>query len=203
MITIVDYGMGNWGSVLNMLKRIGVAAEISSDPETILKAKKIVLPGVGSFDAAMSRIDDLGLKEPLTLKATKEKIPVLGICLGMQLLTASSEEGERGGLNWIPAKTVRFQQANALYKVPHMGWNLVSETQKHTMTSSFELGTRFYFVHSYHVTVTDEKYVLASTNYGYDFASMITNGDNIFGAQFHPEKSHSYGMRFLEKFSKI
>ncbi|WP_276133179.1 imidazole glycerol phosphate synthase subunit HisH [Polluticoccus soli] len=203
MITIVDYGMGNWGSVRNMLKRIGVSAEITSDPETILKAKKIILPGVGSFDAAMSRIDALGLREPLTTKAVKEKIPVLGICLGMQLLTASSEEGERNGLNWIPAKTVRFQQRNALYKVPHMGWNLARQVRKHVMTSSFDRDTRFYFVHSYHVVATEEKYVLADTKYGYDFASIITNGDNVFGAQFHPEKSHSYGMHFLESFSKL
>lgn len=203
MITIVDYGMGNWGSVQNMLKRIGVPAQITNEPETILKAEKIILPGVGSFDAAMSRIDDLGLLEPLTQKAATEKVPVLGICLGMQLLTGSSEEGERDGLNLIPAKTVKFKHESVSYKVPHMGWNLVHETQSHMMTCSFEADTRFYFVHSYYVIAADEKYVLAQTNYGYDFASLITNGDNIFGAQFHPEKSHSYGMRFLESFSKL
>jgi glutamine amidotransferase len=186
-----------------MLKRIGVQAEIASDIEAIKKAKKIILPGVGSFDAAMNRIDDLGLREVLDTKALKEKIPVLGICLGMQLLTRRSAEGVLDGLNWVAAETIKFEPGENSLKVPHMGWNLSRKVQSHDLTSSFGPDTRFYFVHSFYVEMSNEAHVLACTHYGYDFASVITNGDNIFGAQFHPEKSHSYGMRFLESFSKI
>jgi glutamine amidotransferase len=203
MITIVDYGMGNLGSVRNMLKRIDVPCEVTSDLDKISKAKKIILPGVGAFDTAMDYLNTLGLKQVLDEKAIKEKVPILGICLGMQLLTRSSEEGKSEGLGWIPAHTVRFKFDGMGLKVPHMGWNSTHALQYHALTSSFETGTKFYFVHSYYVKALDDKCVLARTGYGYDFDSVITNGDNVYGAQFHPEKSHKYGMKFLASFSKM
>lgn len=195
--------MGNLGSVQNMLKRMGVQSIISGDPDIISKAAKIILPGVGAFDTAVEKISNTGIIDVLNEKALREKIPVLGICLGMQLLTEASEEGVQKGLGWIPAKTVRFNVSGLGLKVPHMGWNYVYAPVQHSITAGFESETRFYFVHAYHVKVFDKKYTLAHTTYGYEFDSIITNGDNIFGAQFHPEKSHRFGINFLENFAKL
>jgi glutamine amidotransferase len=203
MIAVVDYGMGNLGSVYNMLKRIGVESAITGSAEHISKADKIILPGVGAFDAAMQRITDSGLRQVLSQKASIEKVPVLGICLGMQLLTRGSEEGIIEGLNWIPAKTIRFSSNEQNFKIPHMGWNKTHITRNHSLTNTLLEGSKFYFVHSYYVQADDEKYVLARTEYGQPFDSIITNGDNVFGAQFHPEKSHKFGMKFLENFAKL
>lgn len=204
MITIVDYGMGNLASVQNMFKRIGAACEITGDLNKISKAQKILLPGVGAFDAAISRIDEIGLRSILSQKALTEKVPVLGICLGLQLLTNSSEEGKLSGLGWIPAKVLkfRFEQGSKL-KVPHMGWNEIQIVHPNKLVANLPEEPRFYFVHSYYAKAEDDKYVIARTNYGHDFDSVITNGDNIFGAQFHPEKSHKFGMRILENFAAI
>lgn len=203
MITIVDYGMGNLGSVHNMFKYIGVQSQISSDADVISKAEKILLPGVGAFDAAMKRLSQAGLLEVLNQKALQDKIPVLGICLGMQMLTRSSEEGKLEGLGWIPAKTVKFKFEDRKLKIPHMGWNLVHTVQSSPLIEELPEEPRFYFVHSYHVVADDDKYVLMRTNYGYEFDSVITNGDNIFGAQFHPEKSHKFGMKLFKNFAAI
>lgn len=204
MITIVDYGMGNLASVQNMFKRIGVASEITRDVKKIEEAEKILLPGVGAFDAAVQRIDEAGLRSVLSKKALEDKVPVLGICLGMQLLTQDSEEGKLKGLGWIPAHTVRFQfDASANMKVPHMGWNEIDIVNEYPIVKDLPAEPRFYFVHSYYVKADDEKHVIAKTTYGHPFHSMITNGENIFGAQFHPEKSHKFGMKLLENFAAI
>mgnify|MGYP003577853970 CR=1 FL=1 len=202
MITIIDYGMGNLGSIQNMLKRIKVESEITGDTERIGRAKKILLPGVGAFDAAMERIESAGLLPVLNQKAKEEKVPVLGICLGMQLLTHSSEEGKRPGLGWVEAKTVRFQFSDNRMKVPHMGWNLVQTKNPSPLTEDLPEEPRFYFVHSYHVQCTNPADVLTTTHYGYDFHSIIQH-ENIYGAQFHPEKSHKYGMKLLANFARI
>lgn len=203
MITIIDYGMGNIGSIFNMFKRIGVESEITGDKERIIKASKILLPGVGAFDAAMERINESGLREVLDKKALDHKIPVLGICLGMQLLTDSSEEGKLPGLGWIPAKTTRFMfESGSKLKVPHMGWNRVYEKNESSLIKDLPEEPRFYFVHSYYVRTSNEKDVLAKTIHGVEFDSIIQRG-NIFGAQFHPEKSHKYGMKLLENFSRL
>jgi imidazole glycerol-phosphate synthase subunit HisH len=203
MITIVDYGMGNLGSIFNMFKKIGFASKISSDIEEIKAASKIVLPGVGAFDNAMKKINDSGFKEILTQKALVEKVPFLGICLGMQLLTDSSEEGSLPGLGFVPAKTIRFNSIgeNNL-KIPHMGWNPVTESNSSSLTENMLEETRFYFVHSYYVKVKDEKNSILKTTYGIDFDSAIQK-DNIFGVQFHPEKSHKFGMNLLKNFAKM
>lgn len=176
-------------------------AAISGDPEDLERAEKIVLPGVGAFDAAMQRIDSSGLREILDRKALVEKVPVLGICLGMQLLTRSSEEGDAAGLGWIAADTRRFPASTGL-KVPHMGWNAVHPTRSCRFTEGLEPDARFYFVHSYFVRVHDEGDSVLKTHYGLTFDAAIAH-ENIFGAQFHPEKSHRFGMSLLRNFARL
>ena len=202
MITVIDYGMGNLGSVINMLKKIGVASKITSDLEEIKTATKLLLPGVGSFDKAMQRINDSGIKEVLDYKALKEETPVLGICLGMQLLTNNSEEGIEKGLGYINASTKKFTFKDNKLKVPHMGWNLVEKSTSSLITNNFEVESKFYFVHSYYVEVEKQENSILKTTYGLEFDSAIQH-KNVYGAQFHPEKSHKYGMKLLENFSKI
>ncbi len=203
MITIIDYGMGNLGSVQNMCKRIGVPSEITGDPDVIAKSTKLLLPGVGAFDAAMQKIADSGLLTVLDKKVLAEKVPTLGICLGMQLLTNGSEEGMLPGLKWIPAKTLKFRfAADSKLKIPHMGWNRVFEKKQSPLIQDLPQEPRFYFVHSYYVQCDNESDVLTTTHYGADFHSMVQK-DNVYGAQFHPEKSHKFGMKLLENFAKI
>jgi glutamine amidotransferase len=203
MITIIDYGMGNLGSVGNMFKRIGVPAEITSDIARIEGATKLLLPGVGAFDAAMSRIGEMGLREILNRKAMVERVPVLGICLGMQLLTESSEEGVLPGLGWIKGNTLSFHDRIAPeLRIPHMGWNIAISQKATPMVDGFEGEQRFYFVHSYFVVAKDPSDSQMKTRYGVEFDSAVVH-DNIWGAQFHPEKSHKFGMRLFENFAKV
>ena len=203
MITIINYGMGNLGSVQNMLKRIGVATKITSNIKEIEQAEKILLPGVGAFDAAIRKIDEYNLRPVLNYKALEQKVPFLGICLGMQLLTRSSEEGELKGLDLIPAKTIKFNfDPNSNLKIPHMGWNFVKQNNPSKLTEGFTKDYRFYFVHSYKVVCDNNENSILKTDHGGEFDSAIQK-DNIFGAQFHPEKSHKYGMHLLTNFSKI
>lgn len=194
--------MGNLGSMLNMFKRIGVKASIEADPDVIRRAEKLVLPGVGAFDAAMARINGVpGLLEVLRLKALNECIPVLGVCLGMQLLTRSSEEGDLPGLNWIPGAALRFPRQDGL-KVPHMGWNIARLTRPSPLSQGVESPSRYYFVHSYHVQVDEPSHSLMRTHYGLDFDAAIGR-NNIYGVQFHPEKSHRFGMQILRNFAAL
>lgn len=201
MITIVDYGVGNLGSIVNMLKKIGAKAETSSDPAVLRKADKLILPGVGAFDAGMRKINEAGLVPLLNELVLEKKASVIGLCLGMQLMTKRSEEGTEAGLGWIDAETVRFKfgPENAHLKVPHMGWNTLDIQRQHPLVSDLGTDARFYFVHSYHIVCADETDVLAYTDYGYPLAAVINKG-NIMGAQFHPEKSHRFGMRLLKNF---
>lgn len=202
MIVIVDYGLGNLASILNMLRKIGVAARISSDPGEIESAEKLVLPGVGSFDSGMAALEERGLVPVLTRKALDGGTPLLGLCLGMQLLTRGSEEGRRPGLGWIDATTVRFRfpQDTPRLPVPHMGWNRIRVERRSPILAALPDPSRFYFVHSYHVVCGSSDVVLATTNYGYDFPSIIGRG-NLVGTQFHPEKSHRFGMALLRSFA--
>jgi glutamine amidotransferase len=203
MITIINYGMGNLGSVQNMLKRISVTSKITSEIKEIEQAEKILLPGVGAFDAAIQKIDELNLRSLLVHKALEQKVPFLGICLGMQLLTRSSEEGVLKGLDLIAAKTIKFKfDNNPSLKVPHMGWNFVKQNNASKLTEGFTEDYRFYFVHSYKVVCDKNENSILKTDHGGEFDSAIQK-DNIFGAQFHPEKSHKYGMHLLTNFSKI
>lgn len=200
MITIVDYGVGNLGSVFNMMKKIGAQAEVTGDLEKIANAKKILLPGVGAFDAAMEKLSETNLREILNRKALVEKVPVLGICLGMQLLTRGSEEGKLPGLNWIPSYTYKFPPS--ALKVPHMGWNLTNKSTPSMLTENFDEKFHFYFVHSYYVKADEKQHSILQTTYGLTFDSGIQK-DNIMGVQFHPEKSHRFGMQLFRNFASL
>ena len=200
MITIVNYGLGNLGSIKNMLKRIGVESHISSDPKDLSQASKIILPGVGAFDTGMQHLMDNGWLETLNKKVLDEKLPTLGICLGMQLMTKRSEEGNLHGLGWIDAEVLRFNRQNL--RVPHMGWNIVKPASKNSILGDDQNELRFYFVHSYFVKLDQMADLLGTSPYGEDFASAFRK-DNIYGVQFHPEKSHRYGMNLLKNFSLL
>jgi glutamine amidotransferase len=207
MITIIDYGVGNIGSIANMLKKAGARSIITSDLGMIASAEKIILCGIGAFDNGMNKLEELGVNDILHEKAIKEKVPVLGICLGMQLFTKGSEEGRKAGLGFINATTKRFQiedkQLNGQpLRVPHMGWNQVHASKSSSLLDDMYTGPRFYFVHSYHVVLDDKSDELLSAEYGYSFTAGFQK-DNIIGVQFHPEKSHKYGFKLLENFSKL
>jgi len=204
MIVIIDYDVGNVGSIVNMLKRIDVPAIMTSKPEVILQADKLILPGVGAFDNGMRNLRRLGLLDALEQKVLGEKTCILGICLGAQLMTQSSEEGQESGLGWVKARTIHFfsRQEIAGYRVPHMGWSEVIPRKKSQLFHWVPEEARFYFVHSYHFVCENAEDVLAETKYGYWFTSVFASG-NCFGVQFHPEKSHRYGMALLQSFAEL
>lgn len=202
MITIVDFKMGNLGSIQNMLKKIGFESQITADPERIASASKLVLPGVGAFDAGMENLERTGLIPLLNKRVLEDTVPTLGICLGMHLMTRDSAEGQRSGLGWVNAETVRFHMADARLKVPHMGWNRVMAVRPSALTKDLPEEPRFYFVHSYFVCCNDAADVLLTTPYGGSFHSGFQHG-NVFGVQFHPEKSHKFGMALLRNFAVL
>ena len=204
MITIVDYGAGNIKSIRNMLKKIGVTSQITSSAEEVSKAEKLIIPGVGHYTYGMDKLNTSGLVDELTSRVLKDKIPVLGICLGAQLLGISSEESDEKGLGWLDMEVVRFDSSKmeASLKVPHMGWNEIKQEKKSLLLDGYEEVPRYYFVHSYHMKPVNPSDILMTTNYGYEFISAVEK-DNIFGVQFHPEKSHKFGMKLLTNFSKI
>ncbi|MEW6602894.1 MAG: imidazole glycerol phosphate synthase subunit HisH [Nitrospirota bacterium] len=201
MIVIIDCGTGNVGSVFNMLRKLGESAVVSSEISAIEKADRLILPGTGSFDIGMGRLHDSGLIPVLDERVIGAKVPVLGICLGMQLFTGSSEEGTLQGLGWLEARTVkfRFEKNRTDLKVPHMGWNTVMAKAGNPLFAGLDVGARFYFVHSYHLVCDDESNVTSRTCHGYEFVSSVQKG-NITGVQFHPEKSHKFGLRLLKNF---
>ena len=201
MISIIDYGAGNIGSIKNMIKKIGLKSTITRDIDEIKNSTHIILPGVGSFDYGMNNLKNLNLKDILNHMVLDKKVPFLGICLGMQLITKSSEEGDLPGLGWIDAEVIKFKFDDNTFKIPHMGWNFVEIKKNNKILSEEEL-QRFYFVHSFHVKCNSEKDVISKTNYNYNFVSAI-NKDNIYGVQFQPEKSHKYGKTLLDKFLKL
>jgi glutamine amidotransferase len=198
MIVIVDYRMGNVGSILNMLRRLGADALISSQPDVVASAAKLILPGVGAFDTGMQNLEQSALVPVLNERVLGRGTPVLGICLGMQLLLPRSEEGTRPGLGWIGGEALRFQPNGAL-KVPHMGWNTVSAPRASRLLDGVAEDARFYFVHSFYVDCAVPDDVAGRTHYGHDFVSAIERGP-IQGTQFHPEKSHRFGLQLLANF---
>jgi glutamine amidotransferase len=205
-VTIVDYGMGNLGSIQNMLRKIGVRHQLSSDPNRVAGAAKLILPGVGAFSQGMEGIRSRSLIPALERSVVDNGVPILGICLGMHLLTQSSEEGEGLGLGWIDASCVKFHfsgnDADQRLKIPHMGWNHVLPNPQSKLYAGWNDIPRFYFVHSYYVLCRDPLDAASTTEYGIPFASSIERG-HIYGVQFHPEKSHKFGMELLSRFAAL
>jgi glutamine amidotransferase len=203
MISIVDYGGANLGSILNMLRRVEVPAELVSTPAALERAQKIILPGVGAFDHGMAALRERGLIAPLRAKALEERVPILGVCLGMQMLGHGSEEGTLAGLGLLDGHCERFRFAPASRrKIPHMGWSLLAPQRESALLQGLDAQSRFYFVHSYHLVCEVAADVLAVAQYDREFVAMVQR-DNICGAQFHPEKSHRFGMRLLHNFASL
>jgi glutamine amidotransferase len=202
-IVIVDYGMGNLNSVKRKLSRLNVNALISSDADDIRSADKIILPGVGHFKKAMESLRSLGLIDVLNKEVLMKKKPILGICLGMQLMSKKSEEGNVEGLGWLDADVVRFKVKDKLkYKIPHIGWNRILISKESKLMKNIPDLSEFYFVHSYHLSTNDKRDELNATEFEYRFVSAIEK-ENIFGVQYHPEKSHDVGELLLENFINL
>jgi glutamine amidotransferase len=201
MIVIVDYGMGNLWSVLKAFKRINADAIVSSEIEDIKNAGKLILPGVGHFRNGMDKLKKLNLIDILNEKVLLQKTPILGICLGVQLFTKHSEEGDCEGLGWLDARTIKFNfnKLNSIYKIPHMGWNSIKPEKDCILFDGLEKDALFYFVHSFHVCPDKKDDIASTTEYNIRFVSSIQK-DNIYGTQFHPEKSHKNGLKILENF---
>jgi glutamine amidotransferase len=204
VISIVSYGAGNISSIANIFRALGMETEFIDRPSKILAARKLVLPGVGSFDYGMSRLREGGLTEALTEAALGQRVPALGICLGMQLMCCQSEEGDQVGLGWVNANVRRFQvptdQPNL--KVPHMGWNSLKLIRKDPIISYEDSRQRYYFVHSYYVECCEPVDVVATATHGHEFVAAFSRG-NLYGVQFHPEKSHRYGMALMKRFGEL
>jgi glutamine amidotransferase len=202
-IHIPNYGCGNLGSIVRMIERAGGTVEVINEPEKLAHSKKIILAGVGSFDYGMKNLEEGQWINPLNEAVFQRRIPILGICLGMQMMCKRSEEGQRNGLDWVDADVVRFQfSSDSPLKIPHMGWNTVSVAKPNPLISKSDEKSRFYFVHSYYAVCNKSDEVLATVRHGFEFCAAFQNM-NIFGVQFHPEKSHRFGMNLIKKFVEL
>ena len=202
MIALVDYGLGNIQAFANIYRRLGIPAVAARTPQDLQQADKIVLPGVGAFDWAMQRLEESGLREALDEMVLDRKTDVLGICVGMQMMGRRSDEGDRAGLGWVDGEVRRFDPGSlpSHMPLPHMGWNDVNPTSDDSLFRGIE-APRFYFLHSYYVDTASPDHALATTDYGMPFTSAIRSG-NIYGVQFHPEKSHDWGVQLLRNFAE-
>ena len=203
MIAVVNYGLGNLTSIGNMFRKLGREAVITADPAVIRDAEKLLIPGVGHFARGMANLRESGLQTLLNELVLEEKRPVLGICLGAQLMTMHSEEGDADGLQWVDIQTRRFDNARlGGLKVPHMGWSDITVRDDSPLWHNLPPEPRFYHVHSYHFVTDETALVSATAVYGYEFVTAFRK-DNIFGTQFHPEKSHKFGMAVLDNFASL
>lgn len=204
MIHIVNYGLGNVQAFLNMYYRLGIEARLASTAEELAQAQRIILPGVGAFDRAIKLLDESGMRPVLERKVREEKVPLIGICVGMQMLADGSDEGELPGLSWIPGRVRSFASnpLSAQLPLPHMGWNDVRPTKEAPIMRALEDGSRFYFLHSYYFECSDPSHCAATASYGDEFACVVAS-DNVIGVQFHPEKSHHWGTQLLKNFAEI
>lgn len=202
MIAIVNYGSGNIEAIGNIYKRLNIPFRIASTPADLASAEKVVLPGVGAFDQAMNELDKSGMRRALDTLVLEDRKPILGICVGMQLLAQSSEEGNAQGLGWIDGAVHRFDHASfrQTTHLPHMGWNTVEPRPNAALFEDVDLTTGYYFLHSYYFTCSRAADVLGTTDYGLPFASAVQR-DNVYGVQFHPEKSHRAGIQLLRNFA--
>ncbi|MDC8758872.1 imidazole glycerol phosphate synthase subunit HisH [Janthinobacterium fluminis] len=204
MIKIVDYGLGNISAFSNMYKRMNIPAAAAKTAAELDGASKIILPGVGAFDHAMDLLDASGMRATLEALVCDARVPVLGICVGMQILADGSDEGKRPGLGWVPGRVRAFKDAPAAAQLPtpHMGWNDVAPAAPHALFAGLETEARFYFLHSYFFACAQAGGVMATSTYGVDFACAV-HRDNVYGVQFHPEKSHHHGARLLKNFAEL
>lgn len=204
MITIIDYGLGNIRAFVNVYERLNIKTRIAHNSDDLREATKIILPGVGAFDHAMTQLNQSGMREELEKKVLINKIPVVGICVGMQMLAKSSDEGVLPGLGWIDGKVKLFDATKINYKtqLPHMGWNSINPINNHPLMAGFNVESRFYFLHSYYFACNNPEDVMSTTEYGINYASAVYR-ENIFGVQFHPEKSHTNGIQLLHNFAKL
>lgn len=204
MIAVVDYGLGNVQAFLNLYKRLNVPAARATTVDELRAATRVVLPGVGAFDHAMERLEESGMRAALDELVLRDGIPVLGVCIGMQILARRSEEGSRAGLGWIEAevRTLNRDENGGALPLPHMGWNDVAPTGGNRLFAQLDAGARFYFLHSFCVECTQPDDVAAVAEYGETFACAVSRR-NIHGVQFHPEKSHHYGARLLRNFAEL
>jgi imidazole glycerol-phosphate synthase subunit HisH len=204
MIAIIDYGLGNVKAFANVYDRLNIPAMIARQDKDLQNVDKVILPGVGAFDYAMQRLEKSGMRQALDEIVLHRKTPVLGICVGMQMLALSSEEGSLPGLGWIDGVVKRFTSSslNGSMRVPHMGWNDVKIIKQNNLLNGLDSGARFYFLHSYYFQCHRREDIIAVTNYGGEFACAVNSG-NIFGVQFHPEKSHQWGVQLLKNFAEL
>ena len=204
MIHVIDYGLGNVQAFLTMYKRLGFEATRARTAADLSGARKIILPGVGAFDHAIELLNQSGMRSTLETLVLNDKVPVLGICVGMQLLATSSEEGRLPGLGWVPGKvrTFRCNEKSAVLPLPHMGWNDVQPTPGSALFAGLESDARFYFLHSYFFECEESSHIAAVASYGLDFSCAISAG-NVHGVQFHPEKSHHFGTKLLKNFAEL
>jgi imidazole glycerol-phosphate synthase subunit HisH len=203
MVAIIDYGVGNLASILNMHRRLGIDAVITGDSGVIGEADRLLIPGVGHFDTCMQNFNTSGLRPLVEKRVLEEKIPVLGICVGAQMMTRGSEEGREKGLGWVNADTIKFRlDGSGGLKVPHMGWTDLHPKMESGLWAEMPGEPRFYFAHSYHFSFDSNEYVTGTADYGYEFVCAFRK-DNIYGVQFHPEKSHKYGMKIIANFSGL
>lgn len=203
MIGIIDYGLGNIRAFANVYKNLNIPIKIVKTKDELGELSKIILPGVGDFDHAMSLLNNSGMFEALNQMVLVKKVPVLGVCVGMQMLAKSSEEGKLSGLGWIDAEVKKFSSDELLHMpIPHMGWNDVQPAAENKLLAGLENNAKFYFLHSYYFECKNKQEAIALTHYGKQFDSIV-NSDNIYGVQCHPEKSHKYGILLLKNFAKL